>query len=217
MKINLNHIVKVKLTDLGNKIYEDYIRSQYESISDYIGVSQISLKKIEDQDGYIHFPLWEFMSIFGEHFYVGSEAVTEDNAIIAPDDTITIELQEQLRKARKKAKRWKRKYLELRYRDVAKTNEEEPKVCETKSVLTGNRKLDSIISDAIDEEDFCILVSDKYTRSLYNYVRKNYDKLKSIGYELDAFIEFEYITIIWDNDLAGRFMNEYKTERKDKA
>lgn len=123
MKINLNHIVKVKLTGLGNKIYEDYLRSQYGSLSDYLGISQIKLKKIEDQDGYIHFPLWEFMSIFGEHFYVGSEAVTEDNAIIAPDDTITIKLQEQLRKARKKAKRWKRKYLELRYDlDKAKTD-----------------------------------------------------------------------------------------------
>jgi len=116
MKINLNHIIKVKLTDLGNKIYEDYLRSQYGSLSDYLGLSKIRLKKIEDQDGYIHFQLWEFMSIFGEHFYVGSEAVTEDNEIIVSDDTITIELQEQLRNARKKAKNWKRKYLELRYK-----------------------------------------------------------------------------------------------------
>ncbi len=62
------------------------------------------------------------MSIFGEHFYVGSEAVTEDNEIIVSDDTITIELQEQLRKARKKAKRWKRRYLELRYKlDMAES------------------------------------------------------------------------------------------------
>ena len=115
MNINLNHTIKVKLTDLGNKIYEDYLRSQYGSLSDYLGLSKIRLKKIEDQDGYIHFQLWEFMSIFGEHFYVGSEVVTEHNEIIFPDATVTTELQEQLRKARKKAKRWKRKYLELRY------------------------------------------------------------------------------------------------------
>ncbi len=51
MKINLNHIIKVKLTDLGNKIYEDYLRSQYGSLSDYLGLSKIRLKKIEDQDG----------------------------------------------------------------------------------------------------------------------------------------------------------------------
>lgn len=114
MKINLNHIIKVKLTDLGNKTYEDNLLSQYGSLSHFLGLGEIRLKKTEDQDGYIHFQLWEFMSIFGEHFYVGSEAVTEDNAIIVSNDT-TIELQEQLRKARKKAKRWKRKYLELRY------------------------------------------------------------------------------------------------------
>ena len=36
------------------------------------------------------------------------------NGEVVPDDVI--KLQEQFRKARKKAKRWKRKYLELRYK-----------------------------------------------------------------------------------------------------
>lgn len=116
MKININHIVKVKLTDLGNKIYEEYLQNEYKSLSHYSGLATIRIEKEKDQDGYIHFQLWDFMRIFGEHFYVGSEAVTEHNEIIFPDDIITIELQEQLRKARKKAKRWKRKYLELRYK-----------------------------------------------------------------------------------------------------
>ena len=115
MNINLNHTVKVKLTDLGNKIYEDYLQNEYKSLSHYPGLAKIRLEKAKDQDGYIHFQLWEFMSIFGEHFYVGSEAVTEHNEIMFSDDANTIKLQEQLRKARKKAKRWKRKYLELRY------------------------------------------------------------------------------------------------------
>ena len=114
MEMNINRIVKVKLTDLGNKIYKDYLQNEYKSLSHYPGLAKIRLEK--DQDGYIHFQLWEFMYIFGEHFYNGSEAVTENNEIIVSDDTITIELQEQLRKARKKAKRWKRKYLELRYK-----------------------------------------------------------------------------------------------------
>lgn len=115
MKINLNHTIKVTLTDLGNKIYEDYLRNEYEFLSHYTGLRWIDLKHREDKDGYIHLQLWEFMLIFGEHFCVGSKAITEGNEIIVPDDTITIKLQEQLRKARKKAKRWKRKYLELRY------------------------------------------------------------------------------------------------------
>lgn len=116
MKINLNHTIKVKLTDLGNKIYEDYLQNEYKSLSHYPGLAAVRLEKEKDQDGYINFQLWDFMRIFGEHFYVGSEAVTEDNAIITPDDTTTIELQEQLRKAWKKAKRWKRRYLGLRYK-----------------------------------------------------------------------------------------------------
>ena len=123
MKINLNYTIKVKLTDLGNKIYGDYLQNEYKLSSHYPGLRWIDLKHKEDKDGYIHFQLWEFVHIFGEQYYVGSEAPTEDNEIIVPDDTIIIKLQEQLRKARKKAKRWKRKYLKLRYDlDKAKTN-----------------------------------------------------------------------------------------------
>ena len=124
MKINLNHTIKVKLTDLGNEIYEDYLQNEYKSLLHYPSLAKIKLEKRKDQDDYIYFQLWEFMSIFGEHFYVGSEAVTEDNEIIVPDDATTIKLQEQLRKARKKAKCWKRKYLELRYK-VDKAESEE--------------------------------------------------------------------------------------------
>lgn len=124
MEININRIVKVKLTDLGNKIYEDYLQNEYKSLSHFPGLAAVRLEKEKDQDNYIHFQLWEFMSIFGEHFYVGSEAVTEDNAIFFPDDTVAIELQKQLRKASKKAKRWKRKYLELRY-ELDKAESEE--------------------------------------------------------------------------------------------
>lgn len=121
MKINLNHTITVKLTNLGNKIYEDYLRNEYEFLSHYPGLRWIDLKHRKDQDGYIHLQLWEFMFIFGKHFYVGSEAVTEDNEIIVSDDVD--KHQEQLRKARKKAKRWKQKYLELRYDlDKAKTD-----------------------------------------------------------------------------------------------
>ena len=126
MEVNLNHTIKVKLTDLGNKIYEDFLQNEYKSLSHCPDIAKIRLGKAKDQDGYIHFQLWEFMSIFGEHFYVGSEAVTEDNEIIFPDDANTVKLQEQLRKARKKAKRWKRKYLELRYElDKAESEVEE--------------------------------------------------------------------------------------------
>ena len=156
MKINLNHTIKVKLTDLGNKIYEDYLQNEYELLSHYPGLRWIDLKHREDQDGYIHFQLWEFMSIFGEHFYNGSEAVTENNEIIVSDDTITIKLQEQLRKARKKAKRWKRKYLELRYKlDKVKSAE-------------GYANLYTIATDVpnFESEEYVEKKLDNYTKML---------------------------------------------------
>jgi hypothetical protein len=44
-------------------------------------------KKIETKDKYeyITFQMWDFMSIFGPSFYLGSLPVTEDNNIIIPD------------------------------------------------------------------------------------------------------------------------------------
>ena len=65
VKINLNDIVKVKLTDLGKEIY--YHR--YDALNKYL--EKIGAKPFEphfpkeDEEGKTKFQLWEFMELYG--------------------------------------------------------------------------------------------------------------------------------------------------------
>jgi hypothetical protein len=69
--INLNHEVKVKLTDSGQ---------------DVLAMQQ--LRRQQDADGYIKFQLWELMNIFGVHVYNGCSIPFEFNRILlAPFDS----------------------------------------------------------------------------------------------------------------------------------
>ena len=58
MKINLNEIVKVKLTDCGKKIF-------------YMHYSNSKIVLEKDKEGYSEFQLWELMNIFGEYMGLG--------------------------------------------------------------------------------------------------------------------------------------------------
>jgi hypothetical protein len=78
--INLNHEVKVKLTDSGQ---------------DVLAMQQ--LRRQQDADGYIKFQLWELMNIFGVHVYNGCSIPFEFNRILlAPFDSAMTD-QHQLR------------------------------------------------------------------------------------------------------------------------
>jgi hypothetical protein len=69
--INLNHEVKVKLTDSGQ---------------DVLAMQQ--LRRQQDADGYIKFQLWELMNIFGVHVYNDCSIPFEFNRILlAPFDS----------------------------------------------------------------------------------------------------------------------------------
>ena len=72
-KLNINDIVKVKLTEKGRKIYTEYY-TRY-SVG---GVSKII--KL-DADGFFHTELWDIMNIFGSHLYMGAEPMFENNEI----------------------------------------------------------------------------------------------------------------------------------------
>jgi anti-sigma factor ChrR (cupin superfamily) len=63
--INLNHEVKVKLTDSGQ---------------DVLAMQQ--LRRQQDADGYIKFQLWELMNIFGSYVYNGCSIPFEFNRIL---------------------------------------------------------------------------------------------------------------------------------------
>ena len=65
---NLNEHIKVKLTEKGKQIYNDY----------YDGNMSIDY----DDDGYAIFQMWDFMHIFGEHMNMASELICETNVMI---------------------------------------------------------------------------------------------------------------------------------------
>lgn len=63
-KINLNEIVKVKLTPLGAEIYYkqfDELNKQYER-----EICKPQMPQI-DKDGYTEFQLWHFIELYGQH------------------------------------------------------------------------------------------------------------------------------------------------------
>ena len=72
IRLNLNDIVKVRLTDLGREIYHQYynINRRYGKI-----ICNPVLPE-EDEAGYMKFQLWVFMSIYGN--YIG---MTKPNVI----------------------------------------------------------------------------------------------------------------------------------------
>lgn len=76
MKLNLNSIVKVKLTDEGNKILQEKIDLVHKHLP---GVAFTLYKP--DYDGCIEFQLWEFMNLFGSYMSMTDDLIVEDNTI----------------------------------------------------------------------------------------------------------------------------------------
>lgn len=79
VKINLNELVKVRLTDLGKDIY--YHR--YDELFAKSGrtICKPTFPK-EDEKGYTHFQLWEFIKIYGNHIGLLNPNVIEPLKII---------------------------------------------------------------------------------------------------------------------------------------
>lgn len=81
---NINHKIKVKLTEHGKAILGHELADTMSMLitlkffEDYVPYP-------EDEDGYITFQLWDFMRIFGSHFYMGDPLIIEHNEIIFLD------------------------------------------------------------------------------------------------------------------------------------
>ena len=80
MKINLNQTIKFKLTTTGIKILEKHKKELF------IRLKYISKELIDDctfplKDGYRTGTLWEVMSVFGQHFYIGCDNIFVNNII----------------------------------------------------------------------------------------------------------------------------------------
>ena len=65
MKFNINHMVRVKLTDKGRAIH----RENWEILSRKLGYCP----PVEDKNGWSTWQMWSLMNHFGEHLFCGSE------------------------------------------------------------------------------------------------------------------------------------------------
>ena len=80
VRFNINDEIKVKLTDKGRELLAKKI-AEGNSIAK-LPADFIPSCYQEDNEGYIHPQLWEFMAIFGTHFFNGGPCYIENNEII---------------------------------------------------------------------------------------------------------------------------------------
>jgi len=78
---NINDQIKVKLTDLGKSILDEYVAKQLEKVS-YLNLPKDYTPYKTDSRGYTKFSIWEFTNIFGGHFWNGGPQLIENNEII---------------------------------------------------------------------------------------------------------------------------------------
>lgn len=84
--LNLNTVIRVKLTEEGQKIYKhrwDELRNLTGN-SDYLPDDS----KPVDKDGYSKFMLWEFMNIYGPYMKIGRSGQIVKNDIFIDDDDL---------------------------------------------------------------------------------------------------------------------------------
>lgn len=73
-KLNLNCIIKVKLTDYGKDIFYH----QYDELNKHYGYNVIKPRLPDaDSDGYSKFQLWDFMHVYGKCMTLAAPNVIE--------------------------------------------------------------------------------------------------------------------------------------------
>lgn len=73
MKFNINHCIKVKLTDLGRKIHKE----NYERVLGKMLYKYPYQPKAEDKNGWSKWQAWDFMATFGPHVGNGCDIPCE--------------------------------------------------------------------------------------------------------------------------------------------
>lgn len=81
IKFNINEEVKVKLNDLGRKIYTDHIDKLNVFLTSIHGSNLSTSIKI-DENGYTKFQLWDLMNLFGPYLEIGKSSMFTDNEIV---------------------------------------------------------------------------------------------------------------------------------------
>ena len=77
---NINDMIKVKLTAQGKEILDKMVADTLSTLKGF-DLSDYSPYHT-DSEGYTEFQLWDFMRIFGSHFWNGCPQVIENNEII---------------------------------------------------------------------------------------------------------------------------------------
>ena len=77
IKINLNDMVKFKLTDHGKDIYYHQFDELNEFVRTYGGIPIIPTMPKVDEEGYTKLQLWQFMEIYGPHIGMAKPNVIE--------------------------------------------------------------------------------------------------------------------------------------------
>lgn len=74
VQLHINAMVKFKLNDIGlEALYQNYVQRWLFRTAPY----PFTLPK-EDSEGYVHWPLHQFMSEFGPHCKLGMQAPFDD-------------------------------------------------------------------------------------------------------------------------------------------
>ena len=130
-KFNVNHYVKVKLTEYGKDVFK---RKSY-----------FKLKK-EDEDGYTEFQLWDFMSIFGSEMRITLQNMPFDtNIIFVGAECLECE---ELKKSLKTAKADYKRHKEMnRWKDFNDLHSRYLKKC---VILDEERKENERLREGID-------------------------------------------------------------------
>lgn len=83
VKINLNEMVKVRLTQFGKDIYIH----QYDEVLNKYPLLKISRPEIKvDENGYTKFILWEFIELYGPYMTIGGPEVIKPLEIIYEEE-----------------------------------------------------------------------------------------------------------------------------------
>jgi hypothetical protein len=89
-KLNINHIIKVKLTDHGKDIFYH----QHDEFNKKFVFSKIPPRYPNvDEDGFSTFQLWDFMNVYGPYCRIGSidPFIENNNIYICEEDLRDVE------------------------------------------------------------------------------------------------------------------------------
>jgi hypothetical protein len=84
-KLNLNCIIKVKLTDYGRDIFYH----QYDELNKASGRTIIKPRFPDvDSEGFSQFQLWDFMHVYGKHMMLAAPEVIKPLNIYIKDEDL---------------------------------------------------------------------------------------------------------------------------------